>query len=192
MKKIIFSAITLLMVFQLSAQNGAAKSAATKFFTKTGKVYFSATSSIEKIEATTGKAVGIVDIAAGKVEAKVLVKSFHFEKALMEEHFNENYMESGKYPDAVFVGNITDAKSVNLAKDGAYTVKVNGKLTMHNVTKDVETTANLTVKGGAITMAKSDFSVKLSDYNIAIPTPVKDKIAKEAKISIDLALQPLK
>jgi polyisoprenoid-binding protein YceI len=182
-------------MFQVIAQTGTAKAAApasSKFFTKTGKTYFSASSPLEKIEATTNKSTAIIDLAAGKVEVKVLVKSFHFEKAAMEEHFNENYMESGKYPNATFAGDITDAKSVNLAKDGTYNVKVKGKLTMHGVTKDAETTAVLTVKGGAIAGAKTELITKMADYNIAIPTAVKEKIAKEAKISIDLALQPLK
>jgi polyisoprenoid-binding protein YceI len=197
MKKIILSAFALMFMFQAIAQSGAAKVATTptassKFFTKSGKAYFSATSSLEKIEATTSKSTAVIDLGTGKVEVKVLIKSFHFEKALMEEHFNENYMESGKFPNAIFVGDITDAKSVNLAKDGTYNVKVKGKLTMHGVTKDVETTAAISVKGGAATGAKTEFVTKMADYNIAIPTAVKEKIAKEAKISIDLVLQPLK
>lgn len=187
MKKIIFSALACLFLLNVQAQNNA-----SKFFTKTGKAYFSASSPLEKIEATTNKSTAVIDLAAGKIEVKLLVKTFHFEKALMEEHFNENYMESGKYPNATFVGDIADAKSVNLAKDGAYPVKVKGKLTMHNVTKDIETTASIQVKGGAITSAKSDLVIKVADYNIAIPGAVKDKIAKEAKISLDFTLQPLK
>ncbi len=197
MKKIILSAFALILICQAIAQTGTAKAAAaptasSKFFTKSGKAYFSATSSLEKIEATTNKTTAVIDLAAGKVEVKLLIKTFHFEKALMEEHFNENYLESGKFPNASFAGDIVDAKSVNLAKDGIYVVKVKGKLTMHNVTKDIETTAAVTVKGGAATGAKTEFVTKMADYNIAIPTAVKEKVAKEAKISIDLALQPLK
>lgn len=185
--------IAVCSVLHISAQNGVAKAAsASKFFTKTGKVYFSATSSMEAIEATTNKTTAVIDLAAGKMEVKLLVKSFHFEKALMEEHFNENYMESGKHPNATFVGDIVDAKSVNLAKNGNYNVKVKGKLTLHGVTKDVETTAIIGVAGGAVVSGKADLLIKVVDYNISIPTPVKDKIAKEVKISIDLALQPLK
>jgi polyisoprenoid-binding protein YceI len=196
MKKIILSAFALILMFQAIAQTSTAKAAAatnaTNFFSKTGKAYFSATSSLEKIEATTNKTTAVIDLAGGKVEVKLLIKTFHFEKALMEEHFNENYMESGKFPNATFAGDIADAKSVNLAKDGTYNVKVKGKLTMHGVTKDVETTATLTVKGGALTGAKTEFVTKMADYKIDIPTAVKEKVAKEAKINIDLALQPLK
>ena len=187
MKKIIFSALTCLFLTNIDAQNSA-----SKFFTKTGKAYFAASSPLEKIEATTNKATAVIDLTAGKVEVKLLIKTFHFEKALMEEHFNENYMESGKYPNATFTGDIADAKSINLAKDGTYPVKVKGKLTMHNVTKDVETTASIAVKGGTITSAKSEFMVKMADFKIDIPGAVRDKIAKEAKINLDFVLQPLK
>ena len=183
MKKLLFSAFASLLFFNVNAQ---------KFFTKTGKIYFTAGSSIEKIEATTNKSTAVVDLATGKMEVKLLVKGFHFEKALMEEHFNENYLESGKFPDANFAGSITDLKSVDLKKDGTYTVKVAGKLTLHGVTKDVTTTAKLTTKSGAITNATTNFNVVLADYKVAIPGPVKEKIAKEAKIDVTLALQPLK
>jgi polyisoprenoid-binding protein YceI len=200
MKSILFLAIACLFVLTTNAQKpstvktatAAAAPASSKFFTKTGKTYFSATSAMEKIEATTNKATAVIDLTAGKIEVKLLIKTFHFEKALMEEHFNENYMESGKYPNASFAGDIADAKSVNLAKDGTYPVKVKGKLTMHNITKDVETTASLIVKGGAVVSAKSEFVAIMADYKIDIPGAVKDKIAKEAKISLDFALAPLK
>lgn len=182
MKKIVFSFIMAAVSFSINAQ---------KVFTKTGTLYFSATSSIEKIEATTKKAVGVIDMATGAIEIQALIKSFHFEKALMEEHFNENYLESGKYPDTKFVGNIANISSVNLKKDGNYPVKVSGKLTMHGVTKDVQTDGTLSVKGGTIAGAKSSFTIKVADYNIQIPGAVKDKIAKEAKINIDLALQAM-
>ncbi len=182
MKKVIFALLAILATVNMNAQ---------KVFTKTGTVYFSATSALEKIEATTKKAVGVIDLATGKMEVQLLVKSFHFEKALMEEHFNENYMESGKFADSKFSGDITNFKDVNLKKDGTYNVKVTGKLTLHGVTKDVQSDGTVTIKGGTVTGAKSAFVIKVADYNIAIPGAVKDKIAKEAKISIDLALQAM-
>jgi YceI-like domain len=182
MKKVIFGLLAILVTVNMNAQ---------KVFTKTGTVNFSATSSLEKIEATTKKAIGVIDLSTGKMEVQLLVKSFHFEKALMEEHFNENYMESGKYADSKFAGGITNFKDVNLKKDGTYNVKVSGKLTLHGVTKDVLSDGTVTVKGGTVTAAKSAFVIKVADYNIPIPGAVKDKIAKEAKISIDLALQAM-
>ena len=182
MKKVILSVVAMFLLVNMNAQ---------KVFTKNGTVSFNASSPLEPIEATTKKSVGVLDLATGKIEVQLLVKSLHFEKALMEEHFNENYMESGKYADAKFVGDITNFSSVNLKKDGTYPVKVKGKLTMHGVTKDVESDGTLTVKGGLVTAAKSAFTIKVADYNISIPGAVKDKIAKEAKISIDLPLQAM-
>ncbi len=182
MKKVILSAVAMFLLVNMNAQ---------KVFTKTGTVTFNASSPLEPIEGTTKKSVGVVDLATGKIEVQLLVKSLHFEKSLMEEHFNENYMESGKYSDAKFAGDITNFSSVNLKKDGTYPIKVKGKLTMHGMTKDVESDGTLTVKGGTVIGAKSALTIKIADYNIAIPGAVKDKIAKEAKISIDLPLQAM-
>ena len=186
MKKFIFSAIALCLVLSASAQ---------KFYTKDAKIGFDATSttSPEKIAAVNPKGTLVVDMATGKMEAAVLVKGFHFEQALMEEHFNENYMESNKFAKATFAGDIVDfKKSINLAKDGDYTATVKGKLMMHGITKDVETKGVFTVKGGKITAAKSSFKAPLADYKISIPGVVRDKIANDAKIDISGTMQLLK
>lgn len=184
MKKVFFSALATLFVLNLSAQ---------KFFSKDAKVSFDATSSLEKIAAINSKGSLVIDAATGKMEAAVLVKGFHFEQALMEEHFNENYMESNKFAKSSFAGEVVDFKNaVNLTKDGNYTATVKGKLTMHGVTKDVQTQGIFTVKGGTITASKSSFKILVGDYGIAIPGLVKDKIAKEAKIDISATLQVLK
>ncbi len=182
MKKVMLGCIALMMTMSVSAQ---------KFYTKDADVSFDANSPLEKIEGKTNKGTLIIDAATAKLEAAVLVKGFHFQKALMEEHFNENYMESGKYPKAVFAGSIANFNSVNLKKDGTYPVTVKGNLTMHGVTKPIEAKGNLTIKGGVITNAKAAFTVTMSDFNIAIPAAVRDKIAKEAKIDINCTLQSL-
>ena len=183
MKKGILIALVALVSMNLSAQ---------KAFTKSAKVAFAASSPIEKIEATTSKGTLVVDAATARLEAAVLVKGFHFERALMEEHFNENYMESGKFPQATFAGDITDMKSIDVKKDGDYAVNIKGKMTLHGITKDLATKGTLTVKGGVIVAAKSSFAVKLADFGIAIPSAVADKIAKEAKVDISGSLLPLK
>lgn len=81
---------------------------------------------------------------------------------------------------------------VTLEKDGIYPVNVKGKLTLHGVTKEVETTGTLTVKDKSIVSGKSEFVVQLSDFNIEVPSIVKDKLNKEARISVDLSYEPLK
>jgi polyisoprenoid-binding protein YceI len=109
----------------------------------------------------------------------------------MEEHFNENYIESEKFPKAEFKGTISDNASVNYTKDGTYSVKVKGKLSMHGETKDVETTGKITIQGGKIS-ATADFTVQLSDFKVSIPGLVADKVSKTAKIIVSCSLEPLK
>ena len=165
-----------------------------KYYTKTGQINFDATSpsSPDKIYGTNDKATSVIDAASGAMEFALLMKAFAFDKALMQEHFNENYVESDKFPKAVFKGSITNMKEVNLQKDGSYPIKVKGNLTMPGVTKEVTADGKLTVKGGAIVNGTSKFNVLLSDFNVGIPSLVKDKVAPEAKITVDINYDPLK
>lgn len=164
---------------------------AQKYFTRTGNISFYSDTPIEKIEAHNKSANCVLDMSTGKLEFSVLIKGFQFEKALMQEHFNENYMESNTYPKAVFKGQIENFKKPDLTKNGKYPVSVTGELTMHGVTKNVTSEAILEVSGDAL-LAKSNFTVAVADYNISIPSLVKDKIAKTVKISVDAKLEPLK
>jgi polyisoprenoid-binding protein YceI len=158
---------------------------AQKYFTKSGKVHFLSDTPLEKIEANNTAAMSVIDMTNGNIEFGILVKSFHFEKALMEEHFNENYMESTKYPKATFKGKIENLSSVNLSKAGSYKVKISGTLTIHGVTKPVNTEGNIGVKDGKITSGTCSFSIKSEDYQINIPSLVKEKIAKSILININ-------
>ncbi|MFZ9877282.1 MAG: YceI family protein [Chitinophagaceae bacterium] len=166
---------------------------AQKFFTKTGRIDFNATapSSPEKIEAVNRTVTCVMDAASGNIQFAVLIKGFTFERALMQEHFNENYLESDKFPKAEFKGLIANNSSVNYTKDGTYPVIVKGKLTIHGETKDAEATGKLQVQGGKIT-ATAGFNVLLSDYKVAIPGVVADKVNKNAKIDVACTLEPLK
>jgi uncharacterized protein YdeI (BOF family) len=167
--------------------------AQTRFLTKNGKIHFDCTtpSSPESIDGTNDKATSIIDAGTGAIEFALLMKAFHFEKALMEEHFNENYVESDKFPKASFKGTVTNMSSVTLSKDGTYQVTVKGQMTIHGVTKEVSAPGTLTVKGGAITGAKSEFKITLADFDVTIPSVVKDKVASQAKITVDLNYQPV-
>ncbi|MFM8371203.1 MAG: YceI family protein, partial [Bacteroidota bacterium] len=158
-----------------------------------GKVKLDATSSTspEKIEALTKTASCVLDISTGKIQWAVLLKSFKFEQALMEEHFNENYAESNKFPKATFAGQITNLSEVNLAKDGTYNAVVTGKMTLHGVTKDITANGALNVSGGKIRV-NAGFSLMLPDYGINIPSLVSDKVTKDARILIDATLEPMK
>ncbi len=164
---------------------------AQRFFTRDAKVYFEATSPLEKIEATTKSGTCVLDTQTGKMEWKVLIKGFQMEKALMQEHFNENYLESSKFPNAQFKGTITNLNEVNFKQDGKYTTQVKGQLTIHGVTKEVEIPGTIKVNGGIITLF-SAFNIAAADYGISIPSVVRDKIAKEIKVSVEALLQPMK
>ncbi len=164
---------------------------AQRFFTRDGKVKFDATaaSSPEKIDALSNSATCVLDAATGNIQWAILIKGFHFEKSLMQEHFNENYMESSKFPKATFAGKITNLSDISFSKDGTYNAIVTGQMTVHGVTKDISTNGALTVSGGNVKL-NAGFNLKLSDYNISIPSLVSDKIATEAKVLVDAALVP--
>lgn len=162
-----------------------------KFFTKTGRISFYSKAPMEDIEAKNKTVAAVLDSKSGAMQFSVLMKSFEFEKALMQEHFNENYVESGKFPKADFKGIIVNNGNINYAKDGSYPTTVKGKLTMHGVTKEVEANGTIKVEGGKLD-ASSTFNVLLSDYNISIPSIVKDKISNSIKITVDCRMEPLK
>ncbi len=162
-----------------------------KYFTKTGHISFYSDTPLEKIEGHNKSSNCVLDVATGKLEVATLVKGFQFEKALMQEHFNENYMESDKFPKAVFKGQIDNYSKLDISKNGKVTVKVSGDLTMHGVTKKVTTDAVVSINSGKI-IADANFNVLLADFNIKIPALVKDQIAKSLKIKVACTLEPLK
>jgi polyisoprenoid-binding protein YceI len=167
--------------------------AQAKYFTKTGKIEFDATAakSPEDIKAVNKSTTMVLDSKTGDMQFSVLMKGFEFSRALMQEHFNENYVESTKFPKAEFKGKIVDNTAVNYAKDGTYKVKVKGKLTMHGVTKDTESDGVITVKAGKV-IATATIVALFADYKIAIPKVVSDKVASSAKINVNCTLEVLK
>jgi polyisoprenoid-binding protein YceI len=162
-----------------------------RYYTKTGKIEFFSKAPMEDIEAKNKTVTAVLDTKTGAMQFSVQMKGFEFEKALMQEHFNENYVESNKYPKADFKGAVANNSSVNYSKDGTYNVNVKGKMTLHGITKDVEAPGTIKVNGGKID-ATSTFTIQLSDYKIAIPSVVKDKISNTIKITVDTKLEPLK
>ena len=159
--------------------------AQSKYYTKKGKLSFYSDGETEKIEAHNSRAISIFEIESESLEFSVLVKSFIFEKALMQEHFNENYMESDEFPKAKFKGKAEGLSKLDLTKDGSHTLPVKGSLTMHGITKDISTTIMFVVKSGEIS-ATSTFNVLLKDYGIKIPSVVGNKIAEEIEIKVNI------
>ncbi len=160
---------------------------AQKFITKTGHIRFYSNAPLEKIEAHNRQVNSALDLSTGGFVFKVLMKSFEFEKALMQEHFNENYVESDKFPTATFLGKVTNFKDVDISKDGVYEVTVEGKLTLHGVTKQVSETGTIEVKQGKL-RGKARFNLVLADYQISIPGAVGNNISKTIEISVDVNL----
>ncbi len=185
MKSLKFSILGLTLAFFTVQAN------AQKFFSRTGKVKFETDSKMEKIEAKSNTASVVIDLGTGDMEVAMLVKSFNFDKALMQEHFNENYIESTKFPKSSFKGKIINIKDVNLAKDGPVEVQYEGQLTLHGVTKPLEDKATLYVGGGKIN-AYAKFKIPLEDYEITIPALVKDNIGKKAHIEVKAELEEYK
>ncbi len=169
--KIIVLAALTFGSFSLSAQ---------RYFTKSGTITFNASGEAETVEAINKTVTSVIDTKTGAIQFAVLIKAFVFEKALMEEHFNENYVESTKFPKAEFKGELVNNNEIDYVKDGVYNAKVKGKLTIHGITKDIESAGTVTVKAGKI-QAVAEFKVLLIDFAIEI-----------AKIKVDCTMEPLK
>jgi len=163
---------------------------AQKLLTRTGHTWFESHTPLEDIKAHNHQTLSVLNLENGELAVSILIKGFQFEKALMQEHFNENYMESDKFPKAVFKGEIIDMGAVNLEKEGTYPVKVKGDLTIHGETQPVETEGTITVADDTFS-ASSSFVVEVADYKIDIPAVVRDNIANEVKIDINVDYQPL-
>jgi len=163
---------------------------AQKFMTKNGTIKFFSDTPMEKIEGTNRQVNSALDFTTGNFVFKALIQGFEFEKALMQEHFNENYMESDKFQNSTFSGKITNIKEVNLAKDGVYKVLAEGDLTMHGVTNKVKVNGTLEVKGGKI-LGKAGFNVSPKDYNITIPKAVIKNISEAIQVDVTISLDKL-
>lgn len=159
----------------------ALESSAQKFVAEKGVITFFSDAPIEDILATNAKAISIFNVQSGEIAFSVPIHEFQFAKKLMQEHFNEKYMESEKYPKAVFSGKILN---LNTDQTTIQQVKANGKLTIHGVTHDVEFDGTV-LMNDKITM-KSKFNVKLADYNIKIPQLVFQNIAEEVEVTVDI------
>lgn len=182
-KNLIVLAGLVLLCYAVKAQD--------RYYTKTGKIVFFSKAPMEDIEAKNKTVLAVLDTKSGAVQFGVQMKSFEFEKALMQEHFNENYVESDKFPKAEFKGMVVNNAAVNYTKEGSYPVNVKGQMTIHGVTKEVEAPGVIKVGGGKLE-ASATFIILLSDYKIAIPSVVKDKVSNTIRITVESKLEPLK
>lgn len=176
---------TLISIFLFLSANAIAQNI---YFTKTGHIYFISHTFIIDIDAVNNNTGSFLNIKTGEIILVVIMKSFEFKLALAEEHFNENYVESHKYPKSKFKGKIINIHNIDLAKQGRYDVVVEGELTIHGITNKIKKKGTLVVKNGKI-YAKSKFEISLKDYNIKIPNLVKNKVAEIIPIDVNMVYE---
>ena len=179
--------ITMILMITL----GAITAFGQNYVTKNGHIKFYSETPIETIEAHNHAVNSALNPETGDFVFKVLIKSFEFEKALMQEHFNENYMESDKYPNAMFKGKVSNVADIDFGKEGTYDAMVKGELTIHGVTQEVEEKGTFTLKGGKI-QGNSVFNVLLADYQIKVPGAVKKQISESIEVTVDIMLEEVK
>jgi len=136
---------------------------------------------LEDIAATSTKGTSVFNAATGDLAFSVPIRSFQFEKSLMQEHFNENYLESDKYPNAAFKGKLKE--KIDVSKNGTYPVTVAGVLDVHGVKQSRTVTGIITIKNGTLSLS-SEFQVLCKDHQIEIPQLVFKKIAERIDLKV--------
>ncbi len=179
-KHIVKIGLTLVLIFG-TLQCGFAQ---TKYIDRNGVVQFEASEKLfEEVKATNKSVSAVLDVQTGQIAALSLIKGFHFKNSLMEEHFNENYIESEKYPKAIFKGKLNDLDVTKLNQNWQE-VGVDGKLQLHGKEKQIHLNVMLKMVNGLILM-KGSFIVAPSDFDIEIPKLVRNKIAKEVTVTLN-------
>jgi len=182
MVRIVLLTVTLFLASLLSnAQN--------LLFTKTGHVYFMSHTDAIDVDGDNNQVTSFLNTETGEIVFQLLMKSFKFTLATAEEHFNETYMESDKFPKASFKGMVTNLKDINLKTNGTFKAMVRGDMTIHGVTKPIEQEGTMTVKDGKV-IATSAFKISIDDYGIKVPKLVEDRVAKIVDVKIDVEYVP--
>ncbi|MCC6287699.1 MAG: YceI family protein [Chitinophagaceae bacterium] len=177
----------LLLLVLLSI--GYSNANAQLYITKTGFAGFYSKTPLEDIKAENNQVVAMIDTDKKLLAFSMLLKSFTFRKELMQEHFNENYVESDKYPKAVFKGSFTGV--IDLQKQQVYNIQIDGTITLHGVDKKISIPATIEMRNGVLT-GVAKFQLVPQDFNISIPSLVSDKIAKLIDVEIKVECNPKK
>lgn len=181
MIKSLFTALLVIAItINANAQlyKGKADASTVSFFSK---------SPLEDIEAVNKKVTVVIKTTTNDIQFGVPMIGFKFPKPLMEEHFNENYVESTKYPTSIFKGKINE--TIDYTKDGEHKVTVKGTLELHGITKEIEVQGVLTVKGSEIIIS-ANFKIKVADYNIKVPSLYVQNIAEIVDVKVNAVLEP--
>lgn len=176
MKRIIYLTLAVMFTLNVSAQ---------KYITQTGNIRFFSKTPVEHIEAFNNQVSGVLNTDNGEMAFSLLMKAFTFEKALMQEHFNEKYVESSKFPKATFKGKIANFNK-NSLNDKAMTVNVKGTLTMHGVSKDIEVKGTLLKSNKDTITGKSVLTINLNDFKIKVPSTVRKSIDDNIEINVNM------
>lgn len=162
---------------------------AQKYLTKTGYVYFKSHTDAIDIDGSNNKVAAILDASNGEFVAIVLIKAFELPLATADKHFNETYLESDNFPKATFKGKIVEIPSLDLSKDGEYTVTVEGELTIHGQSKNIKQPVVLKIKNGELD-GKCTFQVNINDFAIKVPSDVENRVAKVVDVRVEINLKP--
>lgn len=179
-KTLTLFAFSILMGYKLKAQI---------YIGKVCEISFSAPTPVEDIAAVTKIVKPLLNISTGDLQMKIPMTSFIFEKPLMQEHFNENYVESEKFPYAIFKGKID--QKIDFTKDGEYKVTSTGKLNIHGVEKERTIEGTVTIKNKEIRLT-STFKIIFADHNVVIPALYSGVIPPDAQVKFDVLLEPFK
>jgi hypothetical protein len=172
MKSVVIFALSILFLVNTA-------DAQKVYATRNGKISFTSPSD-EDVKAVNNEVTSRV-ADNGQLTFSLLMKGFKFKLAEMQEHFNDQYVESNKYPRADFKGNIVNLATVNFGKDGSYKISVKGDLTMHGVTKNITVNGTLDIKGGK-PVANAQFTISMKDFNV-------DASSVTEKVTVDVSCQ---
>lgn len=180
MRKTIIIVLGALFSLNINAQIYTAKTGGTS-------ISFYSEAPMENIEAVNKGASIVLKTTTNDIQIGISIQNFKFKNGLMEEHFNENYMETGKYPKCFFRGKINE--TIDYTKDGEYKVTITGKMEMHGVTRDVTLEGTVTKTGSDIKLF-SKFKIKVADYNIKVPSMYVKNIAETVDVTFSSVLEP--
>jgi polyisoprenoid-binding protein YceI len=161
-----------------------------RYIDRAGKASFFSSAPMENIEAHNAQVVSVLDLETGDVVASMLMRSFNFKKALMQEHFNENYVESHKYPKATFKGRIANLEDLKAPENGKFKLDIAGEITIHGVTQPLVLEADVQVNNGII-QAKAVFPLAVKDFKIEVPRLVINNIAEVVEVTVSFNYKPI-
>ncbi|TDE13659.1 YceI family protein [Dyadobacter psychrotolerans] len=184
-----FFVVVILTIPAVLCQMGEAFGQSLMYSTSTGNTRFSSETPLENIKAENKKSQAILNTSTGELAIRMNMRDFVFPNKLMQEHFNENYMESEKYPTGTFSGKMD--KVIDYSKDGEYETSATGKFTVHGVTKTRTISGKIKIEDGKISV-NSDFQVPLADHKIDVPEIVFVKIAQKIDVKAQYVLVPVK